>query len=809
MSHILPLALILLSFGAYAQTGTISGRVSSGETGEFLQGAQVFLEQTGFSTLTDSEGRYVLRNIPEGEYVLVSFYLGLQTASTPVRVSGQPVTADFVMVPLQSELSSVTVRDRRESTEGITRLNAVQDFGIYEAKKNEVVVLDDIVANKAANNARQVFAKVAGLNIWESDCAGLQIGVGSRGLSPNRNSNFNTRQNGYDISADALGYPESYYSPALQAVERIEIVRGAASLQYGTQFGGLVNFILKKGPTDKKIEVNTEQTVNSLGFYNSFISAGGTVGKVNYYAYNRTATGDCYRCNSDFTSTTSYASVEVSINDKLRVGADYTHMYYLAQQSGGLTDALFNDDPTQSIRERNWFRVNWNLMSLHLNYAFSPRLKLNSRTFGLVGGRDALGNLGRIDRTDDDGNRDLFVDDFRNFGNETRLLYYYQINGLPNVLLAGGRIYRGLTLRQQGLGPDGSEADFTFLNPDRLEGSDYEFPGVNYSLFAENLFTLSERMTITPGVRFEYLDTRANGYYLESTLVRDPDSGLAVDSTYQVFENRDNPRSFLFGGVGISYKYNESVEIYANVSQNYRSINFNDIRVVNPNLEVDENIQDENGFNADVGIRGSRAGVFNYDVSIFFLKYNDRIGSVLQVDQETLRIYRFRTNVADSRNIGLEAFGEVDVFDLFGVTGTSSLNVFANVSLIDAKYIDSEEPAIDGREVEQVPPFSLKTGVNFSRNRWRVSWQYSFTGEHFSDATNVRFTPSAIEGIIPSYYVMDLSASFALTDHWMLEGGINNLTDNQYFTRRATGYPGPGIIPADGRGFYFTLKARF
>jgi Fe(3+) dicitrate transport protein len=67
---------------------------------------------------------------------------------------------------------------------------------------------------------------------------------GGRGLDPNRTSNFNTRQNGYDISADVLGYPESYYATP-EALEEIQVIRGAASLQYGTQFGGLVNFKIK------------------------------------------------------------------------------------------------------------------------------------------------------------------------------------------------------------------------------------------------------------------------------------------------------------------------------------------------------------------------------------------------------------------------------------------------------------------------------------------------------------------------------------------------------------------------------------
>jgi Fe(3+) dicitrate transport protein len=90
-----------------------------------------------------------------------------------------------------------------------------------------------MTANKATNNARQIFAQVVGLTINESSDGGLQLSIGGRGLDPNRTSNFNTRQNVYDISADVLGYPESYSTPT-EALEEIQVIRGAASLQYGT-----------------------------------------------------------------------------------------------------------------------------------------------------------------------------------------------------------------------------------------------------------------------------------------------------------------------------------------------------------------------------------------------------------------------------------------------------------------------------------------------------------------------------------------------------------------------------------------------
>ncbi|MFN5705656.1 MAG: hypothetical protein ACK45U_07370 [bacterium] len=108
---------------------------------------------------------------------------------------------------LKTQISEVVVRDKSSSM-SIMKLKNVEADAIYAGKKSEVILLSEMNVNLAANNARQIFSKVAGLNIFENDGAGLQLGIGGRGLNPNRVSNFNTRQNGYDISADALGYPE-------------------------------------------------------------------------------------------------------------------------------------------------------------------------------------------------------------------------------------------------------------------------------------------------------------------------------------------------------------------------------------------------------------------------------------------------------------------------------------------------------------------------------------------------------------------------------------------------------------------------
>ncbi|MDN3671087.1 TonB-dependent receptor [Echinicola jeungdonensis] len=797
----------LISFGAMCQV-EITGTVSF--SGETLPGANVYLKNTSYQALTDDNGHYTLQGIPNGHYTVVVFSMGKKTLSKELDLPGSKTSLvlDFEMEDINGELEDITVTGKKENTNGIRRLRTVEGTAIFEAKKNEVIELGDLTANLATNNSRQVYAKVPGLNIYESDGAGLQLDIGARGLDPSRTANFNVRQNGYDISADALGYPESYYTPATEAVDRIEVVRGAASLQYGTQFGGLLNFVMKKGPKDRKAAVTLRNTIGSFGFLNTFTSLGGTSGNWNYYTFFQYKKGNGWRENSQFDAKMAYGSLEYEPNERFKLTFQYTFMDYLAQQPGGLTDALFAEDPRQSIRSRNWFQVNWNLIGNHIDYKFNNKLKLNIRNFALIGGRDALGNLGRIDRTDDMQERNLFVDDFSNFGSEARLIYNYKIGKQPQVALLGARYYRGLTDRKQGLGTDGSDADFNFLNPDKLENSDYTFPGNNFSLFAENVINLSENFSVTPGVRFEYIRTAGSGYYNKTILVKDKETGFAKDSTYQVPEDLDRRRSFIFAGLGLSYKVNDYHEVYANFSQNYRSINFNDIRVNNPNLVVDEDIQDERGYNFDLGIRGGKSMKFNYDLSFFYLRYQDRIGAILKTDPENYRIYRYRTNIADARSMGLEAFGETDILRWLAFDKRYKLNLFTNFSLINAKYINSEESPVEGNYVELVPPFSIRPGITLGIQDFKMTYQYSYVQEHYTDASNARFTPSAVEGIIPTYQVMDLSLSYRYKKA-KLEASVNNLTDNAYFTRRATGYPGPGIIPASGRSFFLSLELNF
>lgn len=797
----------LTSVIGLCQRITVSGRIfiekdPSKLSSDNIEEGYVILKGTTLQASADNQGKYVIKNIPVGHYTLVAFALGKSIEEKEVYLRKDTIV-NFTLKSLEDQYNAVIIQAEREKTFGLQRMKSIENFGIYEGKKTEVIVLEDIYANLSTNNARQVYARITGLNVWESDQSGLQLGIGGRGLSPNRTANFNVRQNGYDISADALGYPEAYYTPPTEALERIEIIRGAASLQYGTQFGGMLNFKFKSPEKDKKIHYLSRQSVGSWGFVNTFHNLTGTVKKFSYYTYYQFRRADGYRPNSKFYSHNFFTSLNYEFSTRLSANIEFTKMTYLAQQPGGLTDKMFQDNPRQSIRERNWFSIDWNLLAVNFTYKLSENTQLNVRNFGLLANRKAIGNLERINLADFGKERTLIEGIFQNIGNETRVIQHYTLNHEKQALLVGMRLYSGNTIARQGLGSAGRDANFNYLNPNNIENSDYTFPSHNIAFFAENIFNITRKFSITPGIRWEYIHTQAKGYYKQ--YVKDGAGNILVER--KLYGNTERIRNFFLLGIGTSYKVKKSIELYANVSQNYRAINFSDLYINNPNLRVDPNIQDEKGYTADLGIRGGKNGVFSYELTLFYLYYQGKIGQVLRTDTVIFNDYRFRTNVSDAVNKGIESFIEFNILRLFQID-TWQYNIFTNVSYIDARYIGTQDNSIKNKKVEMVPPMVIRIGNTLRYKKLGGTVQYSRTTEHFSDATNAIRTATAVEGLIPTYSIADVSVFY----EWKflrIEASVNNIFNASYFTRRAESYPGPGIIPADGRAFYASLQMVF
>ena len=727
----------------------------------------------------------------------------------PVLMLGLPAAALAQTQPTTQRLDEVKVLGLK-SKNGLGNLGEVSGAVIYAGKKTEVLVLDSLDANTAQNNPRQILGRIPGMNFSETEGAGFPSnGVGLRGLNPVQSVEMNVRQNGYNITADLYGYPETYYSPALEAVERIEVVRGAASLQFGPQFGGVINYMMRQGPADKPLAFVVRQTGGSFGLANTFTSVGGQVGKLNYYAYGQHRRVEGWRANSAVSQVTAYAGLHYQATDKLKIGLEYSLLRNRIQMSGGLTDSLFNADARQSTRARNWLESPWNILTFSADYRLSEKTLLTLKSAGNLSRRSLVWRNedggpavpDTIDRaTRQYVPREVENEFFRSITNELRLRTDYRLLGMDNTLAAGVRYFAGYMRRQEG-GPGSTASDFDLHVYGAPFENDLAFRTQNLAPFAETVLRFGSRFSLTPGFRFEYLRSQVQGY-------QTVESGDII----QALEARH--RTFALGGVGAQLLATANTTFYANFSQAYRPVDYSAITPFGVTSRIDPNLHDSKGYNADLGYRGTVGEWLNFDVGGFLLRYNQRIGLVSAIDPVTGNGYQIRTNVADSEHKGIESYLEASPLKALAPSSKHRLSAFNSYAFVDAKYVTGE---FSGKQVEYAPRTIDRVGLTYGYGPLSVTGQFSYTGHSFGDANNTTYRPDftpdeandyAIAGEIPAYKVWDLSATY-LFRNFELKGGVNNLTDARYFTRRTDEYPGPGIIPAIGRSFYATLVAKF
>ncbi|MDP3665050.1 MAG: TonB-dependent receptor [Sediminibacterium sp.] len=728
------------------------------------------------------------------------------------RVSSQNIIENDTLTAKEF-LPDVTVVGK-DTRADIHQLPEIVGTYIFAGKKNALVVLNNVNGNIVTNNMRQVLAKVPGIHIWESDGSGIQIGIATRGLSPNRSWDFNVRQNGYDISADPFGYPEAYYNPPLQAVQRLQIVKGAGSMQYGPQLGGMLNYVLHNGSDiDKPFAVESQQTVGSFGLVNTFNAIGGKTGNNHYYGFfdHRNANG--WRDNSRYKTNTGFVTVTHLFNNKWKLAAEVLRYSMLSQQPGGLTDSLFNTNAQPSLRSRNWLNIEWGTAALSLDYTLNEKNIFNLKVFGLHGDRSSIGYINAINNKDTVraatlayANRTIDVERYRNYGAELRYLSHYTLAGISNSLTAAARYYYGNTNRNRnGKGDAGTDFSTTIL--DATYPTELDFVNHNLAFAFENVIRLTKKFILIPGARWESVAGTADGRV-----------GYQNNGSETRITKENRSRHFLLLGIGSEYHLGNT-EWYANYTESYRPIQFGEL-TANPTTEVvDPALKDGRGWNIDLGYRGKIKQFLIFDFGAYYLNYANRIGIVTQ-QRTDLSTYNFRTNVGTSISKGFEGLVEINFMRANLLQKRAGeISVFASYSYTHARYENLKlitkgtgntlvETNLQNKKVENAPGHILRSGINYFRKRLTVTGQLSYVSSTYADAANTeKPNAAATTGLIPAYTVLDFAVTYRMHPY-QFKAGINNLTDTRYFTRRAGGFPGPGLMPAEARSFYISVGVK-
>lgn len=693
-------------------------------------------------------------------------------------------------------LDEVTITGQR-NLNTVRRLPDLQKTYLWSGKKNEVINVQSLDATIAEKTPRQIFAKVPGVFVYDMDGSGNQVNISTRGLDPHRGWEFNIRRNGAITNTDMYGYPASHYSMPMEAVETIELVRGTGSLQYGAQFGGMLNYVSKQPDTAKAVNIESINSVGSFGLFSTYNAISGTVGKFQYYAYYSKRKSDGYRHNS----TSDYDAQSLMLiykpADDLKITGEVSRSNYTYKIPGPLTDSMFYADPRQSTRPRNYYTPDIYVPSVKIEWNISSGTSVQWINSAVLGSRSSVqfDKPANVSDAIDPSTltyapRQVDIDRYNSYTSELRFSQRYPFLGHTSALVGGVQLmHNSLNRRQMGKGTTGYEFDLSLQQPGWAR--DLNFKTQNLALFLEDNFKLSEKLAVNPGFRMEIGRSDMYG----SIIYYDPgDIPNSISHKFPLF------------GVSAQYNLKGNASLYGGWSQAYRPVIFKDIVPASVYETVDKDLDDASGYNLEAGFRGSLKS-FHWDISVYQLQYNNRLGSQATRDANGNFVLH-RTNIGNSRTNGAEIFFEYNI----AAANNLTVSLFTSTALMRAFYQTAEIRAgennidISGNKVESVPDIISRNGITFKIAFASLSFLYSYTGESYADPLNtITPSPSGAVGIVPAYGLLDFNSSFLVYKNVKLRLNVNNITDKQYFTKRPSFYPGPGVWPSDGRSMNISL----
>lgn len=662
-------------------------------------------------------------------------------------------------------------------------LPEVQGTRIYSGKKTENIDLDALGPN-ANNNYRQALIKTPGLLLSEETTP--LVSLGYRGLEPHRTQFTQVLKDGIPIHADQFGYPEAYYMPPFQVIDRIEFMRGGASLMYGPQPGGALNFITKNPVADRPLAIESEQLFGTNSFFSTYNAASGTNGPVGYYVYQHHRQSDGFRqANSEFELDYGGAKLIFDSGPTSRWTLGFDLYAEQHGEPGGLTRAAFEADPSQSTRLFDQFELErysgWLMYQEMIGEQTFVEARLWAVQYDRFSRRQRGGGFGVAPSGAAALLADFELQNFRTIGFEPRIRHDW---GADHTLTVGVQYYHTDSLRRDtrdavelsdslGSSVPGQRRNFTDREVDY-------FP-----IFVENLFRVG-RWSITPGVRLENIwqDLRE----LQNEEKRVAGAPLAVES--------DTEFEPLFG-VGIVYDLldDQNLQTYFNLSQAYRPKIFTQSISTSVGQSVAGNIAPGESYQADIGLRGRPVDRLTFDASLFYLELRDQIG-VVTTGPGASEI----RNVGDAVHKGAELFVEADLYRWddegcghYRDDGYGAISLFHSAMWLDAEFIAG--PNV-GRTPQYAPEYSGRGGLAFTTADARIMFGGTWLDSHFASDNN---DPSRF---IPAYNVWDITGQYYFMPRLSVTGGIYNVFNRQYFARVRN----DGIDPAADRNYFLGAR---
>ncbi|WP_369981678.1 TonB-dependent receptor family protein [Xanthomonas bundabergensis] len=653
--------------------------------------------------------------------------------------------------------------------------STVQDVQHYAGSRQ---VIDSAQLRNGANRSLDdALQRVPGIKVFDETGTGALPQIMLRGLYESRSGRVQVLEDGIPLALAPYGQTSlSLFPVGLNQVDRIDIVRGGAAVQYGpNNVGGVINLISPDIPTAWTTTLGQKVTAGGAGHYlgDTAISTGGYASDTFGLQLDANWTkGEYWREHSDTDiknlrlraewwlapDKLLKASVQRYVADMDMAGALSTADYLRdTRQSTRPLDAFTGRTTRASLVYQQEFGDLGPLQDLRLDWSnFSAR---SSRNF-VVGMRSASSETWRPDLPPQ--LRQSAPRDFKVYGSEPRLSWK----------MGSGAVSQQWTVGARAINED---IDFLVGNTRLSDGvytlvRDWRFKDRGAAAYVSDAIGLAgDRVTITPGLRYERVDSR---YY-----------NLASGASTR------NKTSDVLPGLTLGFQATPQWYLYADGQRSLRAPQVTQI-IYGDNLDA------ELAWNYEAGARYQP----NERTRVQFGGYLIDFDQQIQLDNTT-RTYR---NLGKTRHQG----GEVEL--QWSPAQLRALTFNAGYAYLDARQ---ESGVYDGKRVPYTSRNQFSLGAAYQPGHTTVAVSGYYFSRAFSDAANtVQENAIGSVGELPAYWVWNAQLSQVLSerDSGKLSASlaVNNLFDRNYWYRGIDTSPW-GRQPAPGRSVTVGLEYRF
>ena len=634
-------------------------------------------------------------------------------------------------------------------------LPRIDIVGREENALNKIPGTVDVINQKRMDelqpqSLQDVLKTVPGVNV-RGDEGGLGSipNIGIRGLNPSRSSKVLLLEDGAPIQPSLFISNASYYSPPVEQIGGIEVLKGASGLKYGpSNIGGVVNYLSKTISPGFKLTGK----VGNYGYHLAEIEAGGksssngAIGGINFIQ----SESNGYQGNGfKMYDILMKGGMEIAQNQWLSL--KYTHYDNNINTSYvGLRPNQYSAHSTDNPAPNDRFITQRNAVDLNHAIEISPDTKINTLMYWSRLSRDYW-RQNIVKRTQDstvfktcNQSTDCLTGrnrEFQMLGIDSRVSHAYKALGISNEAEFGVRMHTESQINQLV-----SSKNLAYSG--RL-ASQEDNKANSVAVYAQNRFLLSKDFALIPGVRVEsYNQTRSNVITGKAGSAKNVETIPQIGATWQLI-----PQAQLYGSV---YKGFAPAQLATAIDDK----------------GVDQQLAPERSTNAELGLRG-KSGSFAYDSAIFSMNFSN------QIVNQSLAAGISKANGGKSLHQGAELSLGYALGRGWGISGNATY-------IPVAKFIGTSSLGRDGNRIPYTPKLTSNLGVSYEKSGFNTLVSLNYVSTQYADSANT-VVQNAIGtlGEVPAFTTVNWSANYAINKDWKLFGVINNVLNRRYISSRS------------------------